>query len=427
MCSVIGNTTMVGYDLRDRSIPVSVEEAQRIILNSARPLNSEKTSLMVALNRILYEDIVSEEMIPSVDDSALDGYALIAEDTAGASVDNPARLQVIGEVRAGDSVNGHRISSGTAVRIMTGAPIPEGADSVVRVESTEEEAGYVKIFEQAIKHNNYRFAGENIKTGDRVLSKGIRISTAEIGLLASLNYDLVNVYRQPTVSIISTGDEVTGMGEELHPGKVRDVNTYTLYSEVRKCNALPEYMDVARDNLNDTREKFVKALKSDVVISTGGVSMGKFDFIKDVYNDLGIDIQIEWVNLKPGSPFTFGTKGHKLFFGLPGRPVSTLVTFNLFVRPALLKLMGAKQIRKPIVKAFLLEDINRKSDKVHMLRGFFSVRDNEFHVSTTGNQKPSVLRSMSDANCLIIIPENSPKLRAGDQVAIQLIDHQEIE
>jgi molybdopterin molybdotransferase len=412
--------------MKNKNLTVSIEEAQKIILNSVSPLNCENISIMEASNRVLYEDIVSDIMIPPVDHSAMDGYAIIADDTHGASKNNPMKLQIIGEIQAGGSIIGKQVSKGTAIRIMTGAPIPEGADSVIQFEDTEEEAGYVKIFRETVKYENYRFAGENIKKGDKVLQKGDRLRSADVGILASLNYIAVKVYKQPTVSIISTGDELADIGEEIQIGQIRNVNAYTLYSEIKKYNVLPNYLGIAKDTLKDTKEIFLKALKSDVVISTGGVSMGKYDFVKEIYSDLNIEIQFEWVNVKPGRPCTFGKKGNKLIFGLPGNTVSSLTSFIQFVRPALLRLMGAKRIKKPIVNAFLEEDINKQSGKVHLLRGYFTIKNNEFYVSTTGNQNSHVLRSMSGANCLIIIPENITKVKAGEKVAIQLIEHDEI-
>lgn len=411
--------------MRNKDVTVSLEEALEIILDSVSPLNGEDISIMEASNRVLYEDIVSDIMIPPVDDSAMDGYAIIADNTNRASKNNPIKLKIIGEIQAGGSIIGKQVSKGTAIRIMTGAPIPEGADSVVRFEDTEEEASCVKIFREVVKHENYRTAGENINKRDHVLCKGDRLSSADVGILASLNYNTVKVYKQPTVSIISTGDELADIGEKTQISRIRNVNAYTLYSEVRKYNGLPDYLGIVKDTLKDMKEIFSKALMSDVVISSGGVSTGKYDLIKEIYSDLNIEIQFEWVNVKPGRPCVFGKKDNKLIFGLPGNPVPTLTSFIQLVRPALLRLMGAKKIKKPIVNAFLEEDIN--SAKVHhLVRGFFTIKNNEFYVSTTGNQKPSVLRSMSAANCLIIIPENITKVKAGEKVAIQLIDHDEI-
>jgi molybdopterin molybdotransferase len=412
--------------MQNKNITVSIEEAEEIILNSVVPLKWENISLMEAFNRVLYEDIVSDIMVPPLDNSAMDGYAIIADDTHGASKEKPKIFQIIGEIQGGASVAGKQVSKGTAIRIMTGAPIPEGADAVVQVEDTEEEKDYVKIFCETTKYRNYRFAGENIKTGDTVLRQGDRLSSADVGILASLNYNAVKVYKQPTVSIISTGDELADLGEEIRIGQIRNANAYTLYSEVKKYNALPDYLGIAKDTVQDTKEIFLQALKSDVVISTGGVSMGKYDFVKKIYSDLNIEIQFEWVRVKPGRPCTFGKKDNKLIFGLPGNPVSALTSFIQFVRPALLRLMGATRIKKPIVNAFLAEDITKQPGKVHLLRGYFTIKKNKLYVSTTGNQGSHILRSMSNANCLIIIPENITKVKAGEEVAIQLIDHDEI-
>ncbi len=409
----------------DRNPAVSVEEALQIILGAVSPLGSESVSIMEAYNRVLCEPIVSDVMVPAVDDSAMDGYAIIADDTRGASQHNPVRLQITGEIQAGGSSAGKRVSTGTAIRIMTGAPIPQGADAVIRFEDTKEEEGYVNIFRETTRHENYRASGENIRKGDTLLFKGDRLNSADVGLLAGLNYGTVNVYRQSSVAIISTGDEVVDIGEDIRGGQIRNVNAYTLYSEVKKYGGVPHYLGIARDTLEDMKDIFSRALESDVVISTGGVSTGKYDFVKEIYRDLNIEIQFERVNIKPGRPFVFGKKGAKLFFGLPGNPVPTLTSFIQFVRPALLKLMGAQRIRKPIVGALLEEDII--SPKIfHFMRGYFTVRNNELYVSKTNYQKPSMLRSMSNANCLIIIPEHITHVKAGERVAIQLIEHDEI-
>ena len=411
--------------MQTKNLSVSFEKAQTIILDSVTPISTETISILEASQRILFEDIISDIMIPGVDDSAMDGYAIIAADTQGVSMNYPVKLRVIGEVQAGGSVVGLNVSRGTAVRIMTGAPIPAGADSVVKFEDTEEEDGTVSVFHEASQYNNYRFAGENINIGDKLLKKGDRLKSADIGLLASLNRDKISVYRQPTVSIISTGDELADVAKPIGSGQIRNVNAYTLYSEVKKYSCLPDYLGIARDNMNELKEMFVKAMESDVIISTGGVSMGKYDYVRDIYADLDIDIQFERVDVKPGSPCSFGKKGNQLIFGLPGNPVPTLTSFIEFVRPALLKLMGATRIKKPIVNAILEEDI-RSAEIHHLMRGFFTIKNNEIHVSPTANQKPSMLRSMSAANCLIILPENMLRAKAGEKVAIELIDHDEI-
>lgn len=411
--------------MNDRDKMVSIEEALEIVLNSVIPLGYEDVPIIEAFNRVLYEDIISDIMIPPVDDSAMDGYAVIADDTYGASEIHPVKLQVIGEIQAGGSSIGKQVSKGTAIRIMTGAPIPEGADSVVKFEDAEEEGGYVKMFRETDKYVNYKTAGEHIKEGDRVLSKGTRLNSADVGILASLNYSTVKVFKQATVSIISTGDEIVDIGQETKVGHIRNSNAYALYSEVKKYNGLPSYFGIVKDTLSDMGDVFTKALKSDVVISSGGVSTGKYDLVKEAYSDLGVDIQFERVNVKPGRPCVFGRKDNKLIFGLPGNPVPAMTSFIQLVRPVILRLMGLAKIKKPIVNAVLEESI--KSVKIHhLLRGHFTIRNNEFYVSTTGNQKPSMLRSMSLANCLIVIPKNITRVEAGEKVMIQLINHEEI-
>jgi molybdopterin molybdotransferase len=278
----------------------------------------------------------------------------------------------------------------------------------------------------AVKHNNCRFAGENIRKGDKVLRQGTRLSPADVGVLASLNYQRVKVYRRSTVAIISTGDELVDVGKAVRVGQYSDSNAYAIYSEVKKINAIPHYLGITKDTLPDVQEMLLKALESDVVISTGGVSMGKYDLVKEAYRNLGIEMEFTSVNVKPGKPCTFARKGRKLVFGLPGNPVSALTSYIQFVRPALLSLMGAKNVNQPVVNAFLEEDIDMKSGKMHFLRGLFTIRNNDFYVATTGGQKSSMFSSMSKANCLIMLSENMASIRAGDKVPIQLIYHNEI-
>ncbi len=412
--------------MRKNNPIVSYEEALSIILKSVNPLGCEKISITEAAGRVLYEDIISDIILPAADDSSMDGYAIISKDSAGASKTKPAVLRIIGEIRAGGPVQKLRVSKGTAIRIMTGAPIPDGADSVIPFEDTEEEAGYARIFRETVKNENCRFAGESLKKGDKVLQKGERLKSANIGLLASLNHTSVKVYKQPAVSIISTGDELAELGDNIRPGQIINSSAYALFSEIKKYGALPRHIGIAKDTIDDTRKKFIEALSSDVIISTGGASMGKYDFVKNVLSDLNVEIFFEKIKVKPGKPCAFGKIGNKLIFGLPGNPAGTLTSFMQFVRPALLRIMGANKIKKPSVSAFLEEDIKKEPGRLHLVRGIFTIKDNQFFVSTTGNQNSSILRSVSRANCLIIIPENSTA-KAGEKVVIQLIDHDEIE
>lgn len=403
-----------------------VDQALSLIIEKASLMPEESISLIESTGRILSENIVADINIPAFDNSAMDGYAVRYEETSGASRENPSTFTITGEIQAGKEKMPPGPGPGEAVRIMTGAPVPEGADAVVPVEDTAEEENRLSVFKKLKLHENVRFAGEDISTGDTVLEPGRRISSADIGLLASLNRKKISVYRKPTVAIIATGDEIVEPGDEIRKGQIRNSNAYTLYSEAQKYAATPEYLGIARDSKAETRELFKKALSYDVIITTGGVSMGKYDFVKEVMADLGVEILIEKIRMKPGKPVVFGIQGKTLFFGLPGNPVSTMIAFLQFVRPALLKKSGSTHLEKPELLATLKETIKKKPGRRHYVRGFFSIESGRLLVTSTGPQGSGILRSMSDANCLIVVPEEVERLEEGQEVMIQLINHQEI-
>ncbi len=405
---------------------VSVEEAKEIILSHTPSLSSEMVPLFDAPGRVLSRDIISGVNIPAVDNSAMDGYAIVASDTEGASRERPVRLAVCGEIKAGHAVTLPDVAPGRAVRIMTGAPVPHGADSVAQFEDTAEGDGHVLIFRGFPPGENIRRAGEDLRKGDIALSKGVRLGSAEMGLLASLNSTFVPVSRRPEVAILSTGDEIVDLGAELKNGQIRNSNAYTLYSEIVKYGGIPRYMGIAPDNREATTAILEEAMESDVVVTTGGVSMGRYDFVSDALAGLGVGIMIDTIRMKPGKPCVFGRRGKTLFFGLPGNPVSTMVSFLQFVRPALLRMTGALRIDKPLVRATLTEEIRKKTGRTHFIRGVFSLKNGLFAVSSTGPQGSGILRSMSDANCLIIIPEDVGVVRAGEAVLVQLIEHEEV-
>ena len=404
---------------------ISVEKAKELILNSVTATQKETIPILDAEGRIISDDVISDCDIPFSDNSAMDGFAVVHTDTVLASKKNPVQLKIINEIQAGRHVQ-TKVEKNTAIRIMTGAPIPEGADAVIPVEDTSEETGVLKVFLSVKKHENIRFAGEDIKKGDTIVTKGHIIRPPDIGLLASINHKEIKVFARPTVGIISTGDEIVEIGDEIKPWQVRNSNAYLLYTEIKKCNAAPVYLGIAQDTPEKTKEKIDKALDCDIVITTGGVSMGKYDFVKDVLRKSGIDIVFENVKMKPGKPMVFGVKNQKLFFGLPGNPVSASVLFIQFVRPAILKAMGSIQIEKPVINAIIDEDISKKPGRKHFIRGRFYDRDGLIHVTSTGPQGSGILRSMSLANCLIIIEENAGSVKKGDTVSIQLIHHEEI-
>ncbi|TAL36440.1 MAG: molybdopterin molybdenumtransferase MoeA [Spirochaetes bacterium] len=410
----------------ENEILMPVERALALILETIRPLPVEPCGLAALAGRVIAEDIISTMDIPMVDNSAMDGYAVRTGDVAGAGRRDPVGLDVIGELQAGAAMAGLLVEPGRAVRIMTGAPIPPGADAVVRFEDTEERGERVSIFVPVVKGENIRRAGEDLRAGAVVLGKGARILSADIGLLASINVREARVYRRPTVAVISTGDEVVEPGPDLLPGQVRNSNAYTLVSEIARYGCEPRYLGIVRDSLEATRLLLGEAMGCNVIVTTGGVSMGRYDFVKDAIAALGVEILIQNIRMKPGKPCVFGTKGPLLFFGLPGNPVSTMVSFIQFVRPALFKLMGAARLAKPVVHAVARDDIVKKPGRVHFIRGLFTVRDGEFYVSTTGPQGSGILRSMSAANCLIVLPAETERVRAGERVLIQLIQHEEI-
>jgi len=404
---------------------LNVDEAFEVIIFNVSVINeSEKTDIFNCYGRILFNDIIAELNVPARNNSAMDGYAVISDDIINSTQNNPTSLKIIDEIQAGHELH-KKLTKGYAVRIMTGAPIPDGADCVVQFEDTEEIDDIVNIYKKQSKHENIRFAGEDIKKGEVILKKGIRIDSAKAGIISSLNIKEFLVYKKPKVGIISTGDELSEPGEE-YSGKTINSNAYMLYSEVKKYGGDPHYKGIVSDNYENVKKIFLELMDNDIIISSGGVSMGRYDFIPDVLKEIGIDIKVHKVLMKPGKPVIFGTYGSKLFFGLPGNPVSVMVSFMQFVRPALLKMAGASKIFKPVIKAQIKEDIVKKKGRKNFIRGIFSIENGIPFVQTTGPQGSGILTSMSIANCLIILPEEIEVIKNGEYVDIQLTGHIEI-
>jgi molybdopterin molybdotransferase len=406
---------------------LSVDDALKIILTNIKTTtHSEMVNLFNCYGRFIFNDIVSGFNVPSKNNSSMDGYAVKSEDTKTATRANPVILKIIDEVQAGNEFSGEKLHTGHAIRIMTGAPIPEGTDCVIPFEETEESGNTVKIFKSAIKYEFIRFAGEDVKKGENILKRGTRIDSAEAGLLASINLSEMEVFKKPEVAIISTGNELDEPGKN-YTGKVINSNAYVLYSEIMKYGGNPYYAGIVRDKYEDVRQKFLDVIDKDVILSSGGVSMGRYDFIPEALKEIGIDLKINTVAMKPGKPIVFGTSNNKLFFGLPGNPVSVMVSFLQFVRPALLKMSGCTRINKPVLNAQITEDINKLKGRRHFVRGIFTIKEGKLFVRTTGSQSSGILKSMSDSNCLIIIPEDVEFIKSGTYVQIQLIGHNEIQ
>jgi molybdopterin molybdotransferase len=400
---------------------IPVDEALDKILSHVQPLGFEKVSLLDALGRVIAEDIFAKRNIPPLDNSAMDGYALRSEGVRQASQDHPVRLVVIEDLPAG-FISTKTVERGKAVRIMTGAPIPKGADTVVPVEVTKKEDGSVLIFKATGIGENIRESGEDVKQGDRVISKGDIVRPAEVGMLASVGRSFVSVYQKPLVAILCTGDELVDVDGDLDGVKIISSNSYTVGAQVKDCGAIPLQLGIARDRKEEIEEKLRQGMRADVLISSAGVSVGDYDFVKDVMKQLGMEMVFWKVAMRPGQPLAFGTIGEKPVFGLPGNPVSSMISFEQFVRPSLLKMMGCRHIFRPLVEAILKEEIKKIVGRRYFVRGFVSLEKDQYVVTTTGEQGSGILRSMVKANGLIVIPEDREIVRAGERVKVQLLD-----
>jgi molybdopterin molybdotransferase len=387
---------------------VAVEEALSTILAYAATLPAEPIASLDADGRVLAEDVVSGAPLPSSPRSAVDGYAV-------RSVDSGERALISGEVTAGRQ-EAVTIAAGQAVRIMTGAPLPAGADAVVMVEETAERDGQVEIRVGAQAGANVHRTGQDIEAGQPVLSRGTVLRAPEIGLLATVGRVRVAVHRQPRVAVLATGDELVEPWEEPPPGCIRDSNRYAVLSAVRETGALPTWSGIARDDEADLEAAFERALENaDVVITSGGVSMGTRDLIKPLLERRGT-IHFGRVNFKPGKPLTFASVDDRLVFGLPGFPVSSLVTFEVFVRPALLQMQGRAQVTRARVEVELLHDLHPDHGRPEYQRAVVSWQSGRLVARTTGGQGSSRLLSMAGANALLEIRPADHPVPAGQRV-----------
>jgi molybdopterin molybdotransferase len=400
---------------------ISVDEALKIVLDNVAPLGVERASIVDALGRVLAEEIRSPRDIPGFDNSAMDGYAVRAADVEAASESNPVRLKVLETVGAG-VVPTTRVARGEAVRTMTGAPLADGTDAIVPVERTRGTDLEVEILASAEKGAFVRPRGEDLKNGELVISPGKALSASDMGMLASINRSMVDVYRRPRVAIVATGDELVDVDTIPTGAQVINSSAYALAAAIRDSGGEPIMLKVARDRPEEVRARLAEALAFDVVLTTGGVSVGQFDHVKVVLDELGLRQLFHGVAQKPGRPLKFGTIGGRPVFGLPGNPVSTMVCFYLYVRPALRLMTSRRDLGLRRITARCANDIQKANNLTEFVRVTLALRDGDLYAAPTGNQGSGVLSSLSRAHGLLIGRARERVLKAGSQAAVLLLE-----
>ncbi len=403
---------------------VTFEEARSIILSSVRPIGTERIHLLEATGRVLAEDVAAPWDMPLWDNSAMDGYAV----RAGDCLVIPCRLRVTGFLPAGAKADGVTVEAGCAVRIMTGAPTPDGCDAVVPVEETDDGQQEVTILEPVQKGQHLRLRAEDVAAGELFVRSGTRIRPPEVNMLAGFGIALVPVYRRPTVAILSTGDELVELGRTPGPGEIINSNTLSLSAAVLEADCIPRIIGIARDNRESHLEKLREGLKADVLITSAGVSAGDCDLVRDILEELGAQQMFWKVAVKPGGPTAFAMYGLTPVFSLPGNPVSTMITFEEFVRPALLRMLGNERVLRAPFKAVLREGLKKKPGKVQIVRVRLEKKNDRWYATSAGNQQTAILKTMVDAQAIALLPAESSGAAAGDEVYVHYYgNHIELE
>ena len=400
---------------------IQVQEALDKILSQIQFKGVEKVPLDQALGRVLTEDVVSRINNPPLDNSAMDGYAVIAKDIESATPENPVKLEVVEEIAAGYTAKG-TLKPGQTMRIMTGAPIPPGANAVLMQEDTQKDGDSILCLDKADVEENIREAGEDVRIGEGVLKQGTTLSPAHIGMLAVIGRSQIAVSQRPTVSILSTGDEILELDETPQGPQIFNSNGHMLAAQIKSAGGIPVYLGIAKDTEKDLMEKFEWALKADIVVSSGGVSVGDYDLVKSSLQKMGQDMLFWKVAMKPGKPLAFGRIGKTPIFGLPGNPVSSFVSFEQFVRPSLRKVLGCSDLSHKTVQAKLTRTINKKPGRLHFLSSIVSWADGEYTVTPAGEQGSGILKSAANANGLLIFPLEAEEIKQGQEVAVQLLE-----
>ncbi|MDQ6887603.1 MAG: molybdopterin molybdotransferase MoeA [Gemmatimonadota bacterium] len=403
---------------------LSVAEASERILADIRRLDGEEVALRDSLGRVLASDIISPVTLPAWDNSAMDGYAVHGDDVRGATADGPVSLPIVETIAAGAFAS-QPLPRGSAMRIMTGAPLPEGCDTVIRQEDTDGGIERVAVRDARDVGKNIRRRGEDIRAGVLVLAAGTPLGAAQLGVLSSVGASRVTVSRQPRVAFLGSGDElvdVDGFAEVLAGRKIVSSNSYTLDALIRLAGGVPVNLGVARDDPADLRTRLDAGLGADLLITTAGISVGEFDYVRSVLAELGADLRFWKVRMRPGAPIGFGLLRGVPWLGLPGNPVSTMVTFDLFVRPVIRRMLGhARPFRRP-VPVVLEEAISIGAPLTHFLRAIVTPRpDGRLTARLTGSQGSGILTSMALANALLVVPLERKRYESGESLNALLL------
>jgi molybdopterin molybdotransferase len=407
---------------------LSVTEAQHAILSKIKRLEPETVSLLDALGRVLAEDVIAETNLPPFANSAMDGYAVRAVDVADATPDRPVRLSIVADVPAGHPIS-FEIEAGTAARITTGAMLPGGADTVVPVEDTDDGARgasellpSVAILKAFKRGAHVRSIGDDVRRGEKVLSASTLIRPAEIALMSAVGYSRVKVYRRPRVALLATGDELVAPDQLPGPGQIRNVNEYSTAALVVRYGGVPLLLGIAHDRTEEVAAKLEEAIEqgADLIVASAGVSVGAYDVVKDAVKAHG-SIDLWRVRMRPGKPVAFGVYRQVPFFGLPGNPVSAMMTFEQFVRPALRLMSGFTRWKKPTVSVTLLESIQSDGRETYA-RAWVERRDGQWQARLSGGQGSNMLNSLARANALVIVPDGVTHLDAGATAQAQMLD-----